>query len=205
VWTTGDDFGSIGNPSTLTAEDQANLKAYLGHGIEQCSPAQLVELRGIYGAIRDGEATWKTVMENIEDNPKEPKEPKKPIVNNLGQTKGGVTETTKPDSDRYLLGSLLQEVSQLTTEPGTQLLGKSEQLTDADKKKFKAALKSRAKELVIEQDDVLDFESPMPMNWELEISSCQSNQALQDLINGMPEHAVEEFQDFINLKFDLFR
>ncbi len=32
VWTTGEDFGSIGNPSTLTAEDQANLNAYLESG-----------------------------------------------------------------------------------------------------------------------------------------------------------------------------
>jgi hypothetical protein len=32
VWTTGEDFGSIGNPSTLTAQDQANLQAYLEGG-----------------------------------------------------------------------------------------------------------------------------------------------------------------------------
>jgi hypothetical protein len=32
VWTTGEDFGSIGNPSTLTAQDQANLQAYLDNG-----------------------------------------------------------------------------------------------------------------------------------------------------------------------------
>jgi hypothetical protein len=32
IWTTGDDFGSIGNPSTLTAIDQANLQAYLNNG-----------------------------------------------------------------------------------------------------------------------------------------------------------------------------
>jgi len=32
VWTTGDDFGSVGNPSTLTAEDQAKLQAYLENG-----------------------------------------------------------------------------------------------------------------------------------------------------------------------------
>jgi hypothetical protein len=32
VWTTGDDFGSAGNPSTLTAEDQAKLQAYLDGG-----------------------------------------------------------------------------------------------------------------------------------------------------------------------------
>jgi hypothetical protein len=42
----------------------AQLTEYLGHGLEQCSPAQLVELRAIYGTIRDGEATWRQVMEN---------------------------------------------------------------------------------------------------------------------------------------------
>lgn len=41
-----------------------DLTAYLGHAIAQCSPAQLVHLRGIYGAIKDGEATWQTVMQN---------------------------------------------------------------------------------------------------------------------------------------------
>jgi hypothetical protein len=32
VWTTGADFGSVGHPSTLTLEDQANLKVYLDNG-----------------------------------------------------------------------------------------------------------------------------------------------------------------------------
>jgi hypothetical protein len=32
VWTTGDDFGSLGNPSTLTPEDQTNSQAYLENG-----------------------------------------------------------------------------------------------------------------------------------------------------------------------------
>ena len=32
VWTTGDDFGSVSNPSTLTPEDQAKLQAYLDNG-----------------------------------------------------------------------------------------------------------------------------------------------------------------------------
>jgi len=41
-----------------------DLVEYLGHSIEQCSPSQLVDLRGIYGAIKDGEATWKSVMDN---------------------------------------------------------------------------------------------------------------------------------------------
>lgn len=40
------------------------LTEYLGHDIATCSPGQMVKLRGLYGAIKDGEATWATVMEN---------------------------------------------------------------------------------------------------------------------------------------------
>ncbi|WP_423196757.1 Phage recombination protein Bet [Cupriavidus sp. H19C3] len=42
----------------------SDLQAYLGHSLDNCSPAELVDLRGIYGAIKDGEATWKSVMDN---------------------------------------------------------------------------------------------------------------------------------------------
>jgi hypothetical protein len=45
-----------------------DLTDYLGHDIATCSPAEMVKLRGIYGAIRDGEATWASVMENKVDN-----------------------------------------------------------------------------------------------------------------------------------------
>lgn len=44
-----------------------DLTDYLSHPIAQCSPAELVKLRGLYGAIKDGEATWKTVMQNKVD------------------------------------------------------------------------------------------------------------------------------------------
>jgi hypothetical protein len=42
----------------------ADLVEYLGHALDACSPTELVDLRGIYGAIKDGESTWKSVMEN---------------------------------------------------------------------------------------------------------------------------------------------
>lgn len=45
----------------------ADLISYLGHNIESCSPAELVDLRGIFGAIKDGEATWKSVMDNKQE------------------------------------------------------------------------------------------------------------------------------------------
>lgn len=52
-----DAFGALGVKAT-------DLVDYLGHDLDQCSPAELVNLRGIYGAIRDGEATWVEVMDN---------------------------------------------------------------------------------------------------------------------------------------------
>lgn len=52
-----DAFGEIGVKA-------ADLASYLGHSLDTCSPAELVDLRGIYGAIRDGESSWKSVMEN---------------------------------------------------------------------------------------------------------------------------------------------
>jgi hypothetical protein len=52
-----DAFGALGVKAT-------DLVEYLNHDLDQCSPAELVNLRGIYSAIRDGEATWATVMEN---------------------------------------------------------------------------------------------------------------------------------------------
>jgi len=56
-----DAFSEIGVKAT-------ELASYLGHSIDQCSPAQLVDLRGIYGAIKDGETTWKSVMDNKAEN-----------------------------------------------------------------------------------------------------------------------------------------
>lgn len=57
-----DAFAEIGVDATA-------LTFYLGHPLPQCSPAQIVNLRGIYGAIRDGEATWQSVMQNKAEKP----------------------------------------------------------------------------------------------------------------------------------------
>jgi hypothetical protein len=51
----------------------SDLVDYLGHSLDTCSPAELVDLRGIYGAIKDGEATWKSVMDNREEQSDAPK------------------------------------------------------------------------------------------------------------------------------------
>lgn len=55
-----DIFAEIG----IKAKDLAD---YLGHSLDTCTPKEIVELRGIHGAISNGEATWKSVMENKSD------------------------------------------------------------------------------------------------------------------------------------------
>lgn len=42
----------------------AQLKEYLGHDAASLSARELSDLRALYAAIRDGEATWRDVMEN---------------------------------------------------------------------------------------------------------------------------------------------
>jgi hypothetical protein len=39
------------------------LKEYLGHNNPTLNPAELKELRGLYSALRDGEATWREIMD----------------------------------------------------------------------------------------------------------------------------------------------
>lgn len=40
----------------------SDLKAYLGHDLAQCTPADLAKLRAIFAAVRDGETTWASVV-----------------------------------------------------------------------------------------------------------------------------------------------
>lgn len=40
-----------------------DLVRYLGHSIDTCSPAELVDLRAVYSAVKDGETTWASIME----------------------------------------------------------------------------------------------------------------------------------------------
>lgn len=72
-----DAFGEMGVKA-------ADLSDYLGHSLDSCSPSEMVNLRGIYGAIRDGETTWKSVIDNKNDleGEKEPAKKEIPICSN---------------------------------------------------------------------------------------------------------------------------
>jgi hypothetical protein len=52
-----DAFGEINVTASMLVE-------YLEHPLDQCSPDEMVRLRGIFGAISEGDATWTQVMEN---------------------------------------------------------------------------------------------------------------------------------------------
>jgi len=57
-----DAFGELGVPAT-------DLIEYIGHDIATCTPKELVDLRGVYAAIRDGEATWAQAREQAANRP----------------------------------------------------------------------------------------------------------------------------------------
>lgn len=51
-----DAFGTIG-------VKVVSLEKFLGHEIDTISPAEIAELRSIYGSVKDGEASWNDYME----------------------------------------------------------------------------------------------------------------------------------------------
>ena len=61
------------------------LEKYLGHGLAECSPAELAELRKVYKSIADGNSTW---AEYVEPSKKEPEKGKV----DLGDLKPGKEE-----------------------------------------------------------------------------------------------------------------
>lgn len=54
-----DSFAAIG-------VNAASLKTYLGHDVNQCSPAQLDDLRKLYAGIRNGDTTWSEIVAGLE-------------------------------------------------------------------------------------------------------------------------------------------
>lgn len=56
-----DGFASIGI-------QPADLVAYLRHGLDKITPAEMTQLRSLYTTIRDGETTWVEVMDNAESD-----------------------------------------------------------------------------------------------------------------------------------------
>lgn len=65
-----DAFASIG-------VEPAHLREYVGHDLATLSPHEIVELRGVYASIKEGETTWAAVSETRSETVEKKGEPKK--------------------------------------------------------------------------------------------------------------------------------
>ena len=65
------------------------LKDYIGHPVEQLNAKEILELRALYTAIKDGEATWAAAME-VKNKSREirPPQEKQPTTGSAGGTGG---------------------------------------------------------------------------------------------------------------------
>ena len=84
-----DAFSTLG----VSAEQ---LKEFLGHKADVLNPKELADLRGLFSALRDGETTWREIMEARLPEADEKKEPTtKPTPTKRGP--GGLKDALKKD------------------------------------------------------------------------------------------------------------
>jgi len=121
-----DAFAAIGVSAT-------DLTGYLGHGLEKCSPAQIVTLRGIYGAIKDGEATWATAMQNKTDN-------------------GGNGDAGKPPSSK-------PGIKECTADQFAELAKEYESQVRSGKLKAKKVITTLSSAMILTEDQKLTIDS----------------------------------------------
>lgn len=119
-----DAFSSIG----VTATD---LASYLGHDLAKCSPPQIVTLRGIFGAIKDGEATWQSVMQNKADQ--------------------GNGETGKPAGKGELQACTAEQFAELSKE--------WEPLVRSGKKKAKAIIATAKTSMILTDEQQFQIDA----------------------------------------------
>lgn len=73
------------------------LEEFLDHPIAQCTPAEIVNLQSLYGALRDGDSTWAEIMENAEELRKTKKtEGRKPTKGNEAAREKVAEQKTAP-------------------------------------------------------------------------------------------------------------
>jgi hypothetical protein len=76
-----------------------HLGEYLGHPIDQCSPAELVELRALYQAIKDGETTWHAAMDQKNGGAKKPSKTKEKVAANVREPLDVMGEEVRQPGD----------------------------------------------------------------------------------------------------------
>lgn len=167
-----DAFSGLGVSATSLAD-------YLGHPLQQCSPTQIVELRGIYGAIKDGEATWKTVMENKED-----REP-------------------PPESGAYKLGSCLALISSAKSKADLDNVS-MDGLSAKDQKTAQTAWMKKNDEFKAKTTESGSIGS-LNLSISDRINKCASSAELTEFLDSITESEQLEHDDLISEKYDSFR
>lgn len=78
----------------------AQLKEYLGHDASTLSPKELADLRGMFAALRDGETTWREIMdERAGGSEATAKSTATGSVSKLREAAGAVPAAEKPKAD----------------------------------------------------------------------------------------------------------
>lgn len=78
----------------------SHLATYLEHGLEAIVPAELAMLRRLYQSIRDGETTWKAVMEEkFGEQPGDGENAERQRPRRKSETKPPAAETTRPAAE----------------------------------------------------------------------------------------------------------
>lgn len=94
-----------------------HLAEYLGHSIDQCAPAELVELRALYQAIKDGETTWHAAVEQKSGGKRPVSKTKERVAAATG-AKPVVNTTAEPSHDPNA-GEVAAEDEPRDREPGS--------------------------------------------------------------------------------------
>lgn len=76
----------------------AQVKEYLSHEAATLNPAELAELRAVYQAVKDGETTWRDVMENRRGQEEKAQQKQQPAGSRRGAD--GLKSAIKRDSPK---------------------------------------------------------------------------------------------------------
>lgn len=110
-----------------------DLVDYLGHALDVCSPAELVDLRGVFGAIKEGEATWKSVVESRAEHGEASPAAKTPAATKELPTLSDSAFKDKLKSYRALIIETGRTTAEVIAQASTKY-----KLTDAQKAEIEA-------------------------------------------------------------------
>ena len=96
------------------------LEEYLDHPIQQITPAEILNLQALYGALRDGETTWSEILANVEEYRKRKPEKK-------GAADAAAASEQKASSKDKGVDAVKEKIKQDETKKSTKAEQKASQ------------------------------------------------------------------------------